>query len=92
MHQIALALHLLTRCVTYAVVSNQDLSFDLGRVPTRPRSGFVICDVRTRPALDTEPPLRPSRTAARAAAAAVGAVAPAGEWPAQPEAAVSSRR
>jgi len=91
MHQIALALHLLTRCVTYAVVANQDLSFDLGRVPTRPRSGFVICNVRTQPALDAEPPLRPSHAAARAAAAAVGAVPLVSEWPAQPAPAVSSR-
>lgn len=85
MHEIALALHYLTRCVTYAVVSNQDLSFDLGRVPARPRSGFVICNVRTLPALDAAPPQLPSRTAAREAAAAVGAVAMAIEWPAQPE-------
>lgn len=86
MHEIALALHFLTRCVTYEVVSNQDLSFDLGRVPARPRSGFAICDVRARPALDAEPPLRPSHIAAREAAAAVGAIpVPVIEWPAQPE-------
>jgi fatty-acid peroxygenase len=85
MHEIALALHYLTRCVTYAVVSNQDLSFDLGRVPARPRSGFVICNVRPLPALDAAPPQLPSRTAAREAAAAVGAVPMVSEWPAQPE-------
>ena len=85
MHEIALALHFLTRCVTYEVGSNQDLSFDLGRVPARPRSGFVICHVRAQPALEAEPPLRPSHAAAREAAAAVGAVPPMNEWPAQPE-------
>lgn len=85
MHEIALALHFLTRCVTYEVGPSQDLSFDLGRVPARPRSGFVICQVRTQPALEAEPPLRPSHVAAREAAAAVGAVPPVSEWPAQPE-------
>lgn len=92
MHEIALALHFLTRCVTYEVVSSQDLSFDLGRVPARPRSGFVICNVRALSALDAEPPLQPSHTAAREAAAAVGAAPPVSEWPAPLETAVSSRR
>jgi fatty-acid peroxygenase len=89
MHELVLALHFLTRCVTYEVVSSQDLSFDLGRVPTRPRSGFVIGNVRALPALDAEPPHPPSRTAAREAAAAVGAVPVVSDW--GPETAAASR-
>jgi fatty-acid peroxygenase len=85
MHEIALALHFLTRCVSYEVASNQDLSVDLGRMPARPRSGFVICNVRVLPALDAEPPHLPSHTAAREAAASVGAGPPVIEWPARPE-------
>ena len=92
MHEIALALHFLTRCVTYRVVSNQDLSFDLARVPARPRSGFVVGNVRALPALDAEPPHPPSHIAAREAAAAVGAVAPVSEGPALPETAALARR
>jgi fatty-acid peroxygenase len=67
MHEIALAVHLLTRCMTYDVLSNQDLQYDLRRMPTYPRSGFVICNVRVLPALDAASPYLPSRTAAREA-------------------------
>jgi fatty-acid peroxygenase len=70
MHAVTLALHLFTRCITYRVVSNQDLSFDLARMPTQPRSGLVICQVHALPALEVEPPHLPSRTAVREAAAA----------------------
>ena len=49
------------------MVTNQDLGYDLGRMPTHPRSGFMICNVRGLPALDADPPRLPSHTAARAA-------------------------
>ena len=65
MHSIALALHYLTRCCTYNVVSDQDLTIDLGRMPTQPASGFVLRDVRTTEALARPAPLVPSESATR---------------------------
>jgi fatty-acid peroxygenase len=70
MHNIALALHFLTRCVSYEVVQAQDLTLDLSRMPTRPKSGFVISKVRAQPNLDKDAPLAPSRTATAESAAA----------------------
>jgi fatty-acid peroxygenase len=64
MHNLALALHFLTRCMTYDVLPEQDLSYDLRRMPTRPRSGFVIHHVRATEALMQETPSLPSRAAA----------------------------
>lgn len=88
MHNITLALHFLTRGVTYAVVPEQDLTYDLSRIPTRPRSGFVVRHVRRTPALDRAAPRPPSPTAARdnAAAETTGEVGPAAL---QPDATVS---
>jgi fatty-acid peroxygenase len=69
MHNITLAVHLLTRCITYEVAPEQDLSFDRSRLPTRPRSGFVVRDVRLIPgALESPAPRLPSPMAARAVA------------------------
>jgi fatty-acid peroxygenase len=66
MHNIALALHFLTRCATYEVKRHQDLSVDLTRIPTRPASGVIIRHVRATAALDREAPKLPSRSAAQA--------------------------
>jgi fatty-acid peroxygenase len=65
MHNMALALHFLTRGMTYEVVPGQDLGFDLHRMPTRPRSGFIIRNVRATAALDGPTPRLPSPAAAR---------------------------
>lgn len=70
MHNVNLALHFLTRCMTYEVDPRQDLGFDLARMPTRPRSGLVLRAVRSTPALDGPAPRMPSRTATRDARAA----------------------
>jgi fatty-acid peroxygenase len=67
MHGVALALHFLTRCMTFHV-PKQDLSFSLRRMPTRPKSGFVIRDVVATETLDGPVPRLPSATAARDAA------------------------
>jgi fatty-acid peroxygenase len=67
MHEVALALHFLSRCISYQL-PEQDLGFDLARMPTRPRSGVLLGNVRIEPALDAEPPLLPSLTARREAA------------------------
>ncbi|HEY0481733.1 MAG TPA: cytochrome P450 [Kofleriaceae bacterium] len=75
MHEVALALHVLTRWVSYGIVSNQDLGVDLRRMPARPHSGVAICSVSVLPALDAAPPLRPSRTAADEVAASAGSAA-----------------
>jgi fatty-acid peroxygenase len=65
MHNVTLALHFLTRCMTYRVRPGQDLSFDLGRMPTRPRSGFEIEQVAATDQLLLPPPVRPSLAASR---------------------------
>jgi fatty-acid peroxygenase len=65
MHNLTLALHFLTRCTTYDVAPDQDLTIDLTRMPTRPKSGFVIRNVRSTPALQLVAPRLPSLTAAR---------------------------
>jgi fatty-acid peroxygenase len=70
MHNLTLALHFLTRCATFDVPA-QDLSFDLSRIPTRPKSGFVLRNVHATAALDAPAPRLPSLTAARDAAAAI---------------------
>jgi fatty-acid peroxygenase len=70
MHNLALALHFLTRCISYEVEPEQDLSYDLARMPTRPRSGFVIRRVRSTPAIAKPAPRPPSQTAAHDSAAA----------------------
>lgn len=82
MHEVTLALHVLTRCMTYGIISNQDLSYDLGRMPTQPRSGFLICNVRALAALDGDPPGLPSHVAAREAGVPVHADLLAGLSPA----------
>jgi len=71
MHEVALALHLLTRGVDYELAPEQDLGFDLNRMPTVPRSGVVLRAVRLLPALDADPPRPASQTAAIEAAASV---------------------
>jgi fatty-acid peroxygenase len=58
MHGLSLALHFLTRCATYRV-PKQDLSYSLRRMPTRPKSGFVMSNVRATPALDAPAPRLP---------------------------------
>jgi fatty-acid peroxygenase len=73
MHNVALALHFLTRCMTYEVPVDQDLRFDLSRMPTRPRSGVVLRNVRATSALDAPAPKMPSCTATHESAAAVRA-------------------
>jgi len=65
MHNVALALHFLTRCCTYEVAPEQDLSLDLTRMPTQPASGFIIRNVRATEVLERPAPRTPSRTAAR---------------------------
>jgi fatty-acid peroxygenase len=65
MHSVALALHFLTRCITYAVPLAQDLRIDLARMPTRPGSGMILSDVRALDALLAPVPSAPSITAAR---------------------------
>jgi fatty-acid peroxygenase len=75
MHNIALALHFLTRGATYQLAPEQDLSFDLSRMPTRPRSGLVLRNVRATPELDREAPSLSSPSASRDSAAASGGVA-----------------
>jgi fatty-acid peroxygenase len=70
MHNIALALHFLTRCATYRVPA-QDLSIDLRRMPAQPKSGFVMREVRATAALDAQAPRRPSAIAARDSAASI---------------------
>jgi hypothetical protein len=62
MDAVKLALHFLTRCMTYEVVPSQDLSFDLRRMPTKPVSGFLIRRVRATTTLDSEPPTPRSST------------------------------
>jgi fatty-acid peroxygenase len=65
MHSIALALHYLTRCVSYEVVPGQDLTIDLRRMPTQPASGFVLRDLIFKAELETPSPLVPSVSATR---------------------------
>ena len=72
MHNVALALHFLTRCASYEVVPDQDLSFSRRRMPTRPESGFILRNVRAHDALDARAPHLPSITAARDAAVSEG--------------------
>jgi fatty-acid peroxygenase len=67
MHNVALALHFLTRCMTYDVVPGQDLAYDFHRMPTRPRSGVVVRNVRATAVLNGPAPRLPSTMAARAA-------------------------
>lgn len=43
--------HLLTRCLAYEVPP-QDLSYSLARMPSRPRSGVILGDVRQLAAVD----------------------------------------
>jgi fatty-acid peroxygenase len=63
MHNIALALHFLTRCMIYEVPAEQDLRYTLARMPTRPRSGFRIRNVSATAALEDPAPRLPSRIA-----------------------------
>jgi fatty-acid peroxygenase len=79
MHEIALALHFLTRCISYQLRPDQDLRFDLARMPTRPRSGVVLYKVELAATLDAEPPQLPSlaaRREAEAMAARTGGASP----------------
>ena len=68
MHNVALGLHFLTRGISYDVVPQQDLTFDLRRMPTRPQSGFVIRNVRATDVLHQAAPRLPSLSARPAAA------------------------
>jgi fatty-acid peroxygenase len=69
MHEVTLALHSLTRGISYQLRPAQDLGFDLGRMPTRPRSGVVLCNVELAPAFDAALPRLPSLAARRDAEA-----------------------
>jgi fatty-acid peroxygenase len=71
MHSLTLALHFLTRCMRYQVPPDQDLRIDRRRMPTRPRSGFVIRDVRATELLGSTAPRLPSLSALRAKPAEV---------------------
>jgi fatty-acid peroxygenase len=68
MHALALALHFLTRGMSYEVAP-QGLGFGLQRMPTRPQSGLILRNVRALPALDEPAPRAPSPTAAAEVAA-----------------------
>lgn len=70
--QLALALHVLARCTTWALEPGQDARFDLGRMPARPRSGVVLREVRATAALDAPMPAAPSPAVAREAAEGAG--------------------
>ncbi|WP_394846792.1 cytochrome P450 [Pendulispora brunnea] len=74
MHNVALALHILTRCMVYEVAPGQDLRVDLRRMPTRPKSGFILRNVHATAALDHGLPRRPSRMAAQDATDRAGGV------------------
>jgi fatty-acid peroxygenase len=68
MHSLALALHFLTRAMTYELVPGQDLRFSLARIPARPASGVMLRNVRATARLDEPVPLFPSAAAVREAA------------------------
>ena len=70
-HQVTLALHFLTRCMTHELAAGQDLRFDLARMPARPRSGVVLRNLRATAALDDAPPLARCVTVARERAEAM---------------------
>jgi fatty-acid peroxygenase len=69
MHNVVLALHFLTRAITYEVPP-QDLRFDMTRMPTYPRSRFQMQNIRATPALQDATPRLPSTTAAHDSQAA----------------------
>ena len=75
MHNLALALHFLTRCASYQVEPKQDLDIDLTRMPTQPASGFVIQRVRATFQLERPAPRLPSRSAERGVENRAGTVA-----------------
>ena len=64
MHALTLAVHFLTRCMSYDL-PEQDLGFSLRRMPTRPRSGVLLRNIRASAALDCAAPVAPSSIAAR---------------------------
>ncbi|HKU36673.1 MAG TPA: cytochrome P450 [Polyangiales bacterium] len=78
MHNLVLALHFLTRCMSYQVAPRQDLSIDLTRMPTQPASGVVIRHVRATEGLDRPAPRLPSLSAERGLESRVATVAAAG--------------
>ena len=78
-HSLALALHFLTRGVTYQLTPGQDLGFDLARMPTYPRGGVALGGVRATAQLDDPAPPLPSPAFAGEAAAGEADDAPAGE-------------
>jgi len=55
MLSLTLALRFLTRAMSYSLVPGQDLTIDLTRMPTRPRSGVVLENVRATPEITLEP-------------------------------------
>lgn len=63
MHTLTLAVHFLTRCMSYEMPA-QDLDFSLQRMPTRPRSGVRLRNIRAGAALDRAAPAAPSTIAA----------------------------
>jgi fatty-acid peroxygenase len=69
MHNVVLALHFLTRTMNYDVPP-QDLGFNLSRMPTYPRSRFIMRNIRANASLHEETPRFPSITAAHDAVAA----------------------
>lgn len=64
---VTLALHYLTRCCVYEVVPGQDLSIDLTRVPTQPKSGLIIRSVQETAALQRPAPRVTTSSTARSA-------------------------
>lgn len=68
-YNLRLAVHFLTRCLSYEVSPAQDLRVDLHRMPARPSSGLVLENVKTMPALDAPAPLLTMARPARARAA-----------------------
>jgi fatty-acid peroxygenase len=72
MHNLTLAVHFLARCMAFEVPI-QDLRIDITRMPTRPKSGFVMRNVRATAALNEPAPHLPSIAAVRDSEAAVDA-------------------
>jgi fatty-acid peroxygenase len=68
-----LALHVLVRGVSYELPVWQDLTVNLHRMPTRPRSGVVLADVRGLPQLESAPPVSLPAHSARGVGPSVAA-------------------
>lgn len=55
-YNLQLALHFLTRGMSYELEPTQDLRFDLRRMPTRPKSGVILRNIVASSALDEPAP------------------------------------